>query len=322
MQLLDIPNRKWSQEILEKMDLDESLLGKVYESSDITGHLLPEVAEELGLSTDVAVVGGASDNAAASIGVGVVEPGKALTTIGTSGTVFACMDSPAADKNGRVYTFCMAAPDTWHFMGSVNSAGNSLKWYRNNFYPDDTEYEEINVDAVASAPGANNLIYLPYLTGEGAPHFNLDCRAGFIGLSWNHEKKDMTRAVMEGVTYALRDILTAIRESGEEPNIVHMCGGGSKSPFWRQLLADIYNIPVALPDMNSENAAALGAAILAMVGTGEYENLQEACDAVIKMRDDQYEPNEELVETYDKAYQAFDNLYPQLVDNFVEILKI
>jgi xylulokinase len=245
-----------------------------------------------------------------------------MTTIGTSGTVFAYADEPMMDQKARVYTFCMAVPGAWHFMGSVNSAGNSLKWYRNTFYPGDAEYEQINKDAIASAPGANNLIYMPYLTGEQSPHFDLKCRAGFVGLSATHTKGDITRAVMEGITYAMRDVLEAIRESGIEPDVMRLCGGGSKSPFWRQLCADIYGMKVVLPDMNSANATALGGAILAMVATGLYPSVQAACDKIIVMRDESFDPNPDLRTKYDATYAAFDKLYPQLKDNFAEILSL
>lgn len=322
MQLLDVRNRCWSPELLDAMDIKESMLGKMYESPDVTGTLTKEVANLLGLTEKTVVVGGAGDNAAGAVGTGVVAPGRAMTTIGTSGTVFAYADKPMMDKKARVYTFCMAVPGAWHFMGSVNSAGNSLKWYRNLFYTDDKEYDQINKDALKSKPGANNLIYMPYLTGEQSPHFDLKCRAGFVGLSATHTKADITRAVMEGITYALRDVLTAIRESGIEPEVMRMCGGGSKSPFWRQLMADIYNMTVVLPDMNSENAAALGAGILAMVGSGLYPTVADACDKIIVMRKDRYEPNPEFREIYDKTYAAYDKLYPQLKDNFAEILSL
>ncbi len=342
MQLLDVRKRQWSPFLMDALGVKESQLAKVYESPEVTGTLTKDVADLLGLSEKTVVVGGASDNAAGAVGTGVVATGRAMTTIGTSGTVFAYSDEPMMDEKARVYTFCMAVPNAWHFMGSVNSAGNSLKWYRNLFYTDDTEYEQINKDAMASAPGANNLIYMPYLTGEQSPHFDLQCRAGFVGyltgeqsphfdlqcragfvgLSATHTKGDLTRAVMEGITYAQRDVLTAIRESGIEPAVMRMCGGGSKSRFWRQLMADIYNMPVVLPDMNSENAAALGAGILAAVGTGMYSSVQEACDKIIKMREEQYTPNPDYRDKYDKTYAAFDKLYPQLKDNFAEILSL
>ncbi len=322
-QILDVPNRCWSDEILAAMDIKESVMGKVYESQEITGYLLPEVAEAMGLTTKTAVVGGASDNASAGVGTGIVAPGRAMTTIGTSGTVFAFSEKPVIDQNQTVYTFCMPVPGAWHFMGSVNSCGASLKWWRNNFYPQDLEYEEINKDAISSSPGANRLIYLPYLNGEQSPHFNLTCRGSFVGLAAIHTKADMTRAVMEGATYALRDIMTGIRNTGIEPDNVRMCGGGSKSPFWRQLMADIYGLPVLLPDMkNSENSAALGAAILAATGCGAYPSVVDACDKIIKMRDEVYTPDPEKVAFYNKVYKEFDDLYPQLKDNFRSILAL
>lgn len=321
-QLLDVHKRKWSSELLAAMEIKSSMVGEIYESTDVTGTLTEEAAGLLGLTTKTIVVGGAGDNAAGAVGTGVVATGRAMTTIGTSGTVFAYADEPMMDEKARVYTFCMAVPGAWHFMGSVNSAGNSLKWWRNQFYPDDKEYEKINKDVVKSAAGANNLIYLPYLTGEQSPHFDLKCRAGFVGLSATHTKADLTRAVMEGITYAMRDVLTAIRESGIEPDVMRLCGGGSKSPFWCQLCADIYNMKVVLPDMNSANATALGGAILAAVGAGLYPTVKDACDHIIAMRDESFDPNPELRDIYDKTYAAYDKLYPQLKDNFAEILSL
>lgn len=321
-QLLDIPNRKWATEILEKMDLTEEMLGKVYESQEITGYLTEEVAEALGLTTECAVVGGASDNAAAAVGTGIVKPGRAMTTIGTSGTVFAYSEKPILDPHQSVYTFCMPIPGAWHYMGSVNSAGGSLKWWRNNFYPEDKEYVQINKDVSTSDIGANRLVYLPYLNGEQSPHFNLTCRGSFVGLAAIHTKADMTRAVIEGATYALRDIMSGIQNIGVDIDHVHMCGGGSKSPFWRQLLSDIYRLPVSLPDMNSENSAALGVAILAAVGCGAYASVEEACDRIIKMRTEVYMPDEYKADKYDKVYTEFRALYPKLKDNFKSILEL
>lgn len=321
-QLLDVPNRRWSKEIIDLMGLTEDMLGKVYESHEITGYLLPNVADDMKLTVNVAVVGGAADNPAAGIGTGIVRPGRGMTTIGTSGTVFAYSETPALDVNKSVYTHCLPIPGAWYYMGSVNSCGASLKWWRNNFYPEDTEYFAINRDVAESKPGANRLIYLPYLNGEQSPHFNLNLRGSFVGLAAIHTKADMTRAVMEGATYALRDIMTGIRNTGVEVEQVVMCGGGSKSPFWRQLLADIYGLPVILPDMNSENSAALGVAILAAVGCGAYSNVVEACDNIIKYRDEVYEPDQERVEIYNKVYKEFRALYPQLKDNFKSILEL
>jgi len=321
-QLMDVPGRKWSDDLLCAMDLPQSLLGRMYESHEVTGYLRAEAARDMGLGTHVAVVGGAGDNAAAGVGTGIVKPGRAMTTIGTSGTVFAFCEEPVVDPNRSVYTFCMPVPGAWHFMGSVNSAGASLKWWRNNFYPQDSDYEEIDRDAVSSVPGANRLIYLPYLNGEQSPHFNLNCRGSFVGLAAIHTRADMTRAVMEGVTFALRDIMTCIRNAGVYAESVMMCGGGSRSPFWRQLLCDVYRLPVCLPDMNSGNSAALGAAILAAVGCGEYQDVPSACDAILRVREEVYTPDPQRADLYDRVYREFDALYPRLKDSFESILKL
>ncbi|MCH4054115.1 MAG: xylulokinase [Atopobiaceae bacterium] len=321
-QLLDVPARRWADDVLDAMGVSRDMLCRVFESQEPTGSLTPEAAEALGLTTGCVVVAGTSDNAAAAVGVGVVEPGLAMTTIGTSGTVFAFSERPMPDPNKSVYTFCMPVPGAWHHMGSVNSAGASLRWWRDSFYPGDAEYEAINADAASSEPGARRLVYLPYLNGEQSPHFDLDCRGAFVGLAQIHTRADMTRAVMEGVTYALRDVLTGIRGCGVEPQEMRMCGGGSKSPLWRQLMADVYGIPVTVPEGSSENAGALGAAILAMVGTGAYASVPEACRAIVRMSPAAYEPDAKNITFYNKVYAEFDKLYPRLKESFRGILAL
>ena len=321
-QLLDIPNRRWAPELLSRMEISEELLGPVCESWEIAGSVLPSAAREMGITDACAVAGGAGDNAAAGVGTGIVRPGLSMTTIGTSGTVFAFSEKPVADPSRSVYTFCMPVPDAWHFMGSVNSCGGALKWWRGTAYPEEQDYRKIDEDAASSLPGANRLLFLPYLNGEQSPHFDLNCRGAFIGLAAIHTKADMTRAVLEGATFALRDILNGIRGCGVSPQSVRMCGGGSKSVFWRQLLSDIYGLPVTLPDMNSENSAALGAAILAMTGTGEYPGVPEACDQIIRLREEVYKPDPETAAAYDRVYRVFDSLYPKLRHSFEEILNL
>lgn len=321
-QLLDIPNRRWAPELMRRMDLSEDLFGPVLESQEIAGYVLPSAAREMGITSECAVAAGASDNAAAGVGTGIVRAGLSMTTIGTSGTVFAFSEQPAADPSRSVYTFCMPIPNAWHFMGSVNSCGGALKWWRSTAYPQEQDYRKIDEDAASSLPGANRLLFLPYLNGEQSPHFDLNCRGAFIGLAAIHTKADMTRAVLEGATFALRDILNGIRGCGVSPQSVRMCGGGSRSVFWRQLLSDIYNLPVVMPDQNSENSAALGAAILAMTGTGEYPAVPEACDRILRLRDEVYTPNAENAAVYDKVWRVFDSLYPKLRDSFEAILNL
>lgn len=321
-QLLDVAKREWSKELHEAMDLRVGIMGKVYESQEITGYLLPAVADAMGLTVNCAVVGGAADNPAAAIGTGIVNQGEAMTTIGTSGTVVAYSDKPHLDENESVYTHCLPIPDAWYFMGSVNSCGASLRWWRDTFYPDDIEYHRINQEAILSKPGSNNLIYLPYLNGEQSPHFNLNLRGSFVGLSAIHTRGDMTRAVMEGATFALNDILQSIRDTGVEPEHVVFAGGGSKGSFWRQLMADIYDLPVHLPIINSANAGALGVAILAMVGTGAYDSVREAVDEIITYRNKVYYPFPDAVETYKDYHKEFRALYPKLKDNFKSIIEL
>ena len=253
MQLLNIAERNWSDEVIERLGLDKSMLGKVYESCEITGRLTKQMAELTGLCEGTPVVGGAGDNAAAAVGTGVVEDGKAFTTIGTSGVVFAHTSSMMYDKLGRVHTCCAAVPGCWHVMGVTQGAGLSLKWFRDNFCNAEKETAKLmNVDTyylidkeTDTVPiGANRLLYLPYLMGERTPHLDPDARGVFFGLSAMHTKKDMLRAVMEGVSYSLRDCVEVFKQMNVSVSDMMACGGGGSSPIWRQMLADLYACPV------------------------------------------------------------------------------
>ncbi len=325
MQLLDVPNRCWSKEVLEKLDIEESLLAKVYESPEVTGSITEEAAKLTGLKAGTPVVGGAGDNAAAAVGTGVVRDGKAFTTIGTSGVVFAHTDHISIDPKGRVHTFCCAVPGAWHVMGVTQGAGLSLKWFRDNFCAEEKRTAEgmgvdpyflMDREAERSPIGCNKLLYLPYLMGERTPHLDPDCRGVFFGLSAIHTKYDMLRAVMEGVTYSQRDSVEILRGMGVELQEMLACGGGGSSPLWRQMLADVYNCPVKT--VKSKEGPALGAAILAGVGAGLYPSVQEACDAMIQTNEPQ-EPISENVPRYDAFYQVYRSLYPALKENFKQL---
>ena len=328
MQLLDIPNRKWSGYVLDKLGIDINLLGKVYESPEITGIVTKEAAGLCGLCEGIPVVGGAGDQAASAIGNGIVKEGVISATIGTSGVVFAHLDNIAIDKKGRVHTFCHAVPGAWHVMGVTQSAGLSYKWFRDNFMTSEkftADQLETNpnviIDKIAgsSPAGANGLIYLPYLMGERTPHLDADCRGVFFGLSGMHEKKDLLRAVMEGVVFSMNDCLGIIREMGTSPNFVYAAGGGANSPLWRQMMADIMNIEIAVN--NSTESGALGVAILAGVGSGIYKDVVSACDSIIKRQDSQLcqEKNKNL---YEEMYKIYVNLYKSLKKDFTELAKI
>ena len=322
MQLLDVPNRCWSDEVLEKLEIDKSLLAKVYESPEVTGYITPEAAALTGLKEGTPVVGGAGDNAAAAVGTGVVEDGKAFVTIGTSGVVFAHTSDISIDPKGRVHTFCCAVPGCWHVMGVTQGAGLSLKWYRDNFCTAEMEtargmgkdpYFLMDQQAARVPIGCNKLLYLPYLMGERTPHLDPDCRGVFFGLSAIHTKYDMLRAVMEGVTYSQRDSVEILREMGVELHEMLACGGGGSSPLWRQMLADIFNCEVKT--VVSKEGPALGVAILAGVGAGIYKSVEEGCRAVIRTNPPQA-PVAENVPEYEKFYQIYRGLYPALKDSY------
>lgn len=322
MQLLDVPHRQWSSEILDKLGIDISMLGRVYESQEVTGQITPKVAALTGLKAGTPVVGGAGDQAAGAVGNGIVKPGIISSTIGTSGVVFAYTDKVSIDPKGRVHTFCHAVPNTWHVMGVTQGAGLSLQWFRNQFCQEEVAtanlldadvYQLTDKGAALSPVGANGLIYLPYLMGERTPHLDPDCRGVFFGLSAKHTKRDMIRAIMEGVAFSLRDCLSIIQEMGIPVQEVRASGGGGKSPLWRQIQADVFGTP--LYTVNSSEGPALGVALLAGVGAGVYKSVPEACEATVKVVTHQayQQENHERYQGYYKLYTA---LYDSLKNDF------
>ena len=328
MQLLDVPNRCWSDEILDTLEIDKSLLGRVYESCEVTGTLTKKAAELTGLNEGTIVVGGAGDNAAAAVGTGVVEDGKAFTTIGTSGVVFAHTSNISIDALGRVHTCCAAVPNTWHVMGVTQGAGLSLKWFRDNFCQSEKdvaklmgvdEYYLMDKEAETVEVGSNRLLYLPYLMGERTPHLDPNARGVFFGLSAMHTKKDMLRAVMEGVSYSLRDCVEVFREMKINISDMMAYGGGGSSPLWRSMLADLYDCPVKT--LESKEGPALGVALLASVGAGIYSTVPEACKAVIKVNKTQ-QPDAERVPKYEEYYQLYREIYPVLKDKFEKLSRL
>lgn len=322
MQLLDIGARAWSDEVLEKLGIDKKLLGKVYESPEITGYITEEAAALTGLKKGTIVVGGAGDNAAAAIGTGTVNDGDAFTTIGTSGVVFAHTKEMSIDPKGRVHTFCCAVPGEWHVMGVTQGAGLSLKWFRDNFCADiianakangENPYKAMDDMADEAGISARKLLFLPYLMGERTPHLDPNARGAFFGLSAIHDRGDMIRAIMEGVSYSLKDCLTVLEEMGVRPEHMLACGGGGTSALWRQMLADIYGMNVSTVD--SKEAPALGVAILAMVGAGIYASVPEACEKILRLNTTTA-PTPENSERYEKVYALYRALYPHLKTDY------
>lgn len=328
MQLLDVPNRCWSEEVCSKLGIDMAMLPKVYESPDITGRITADIAAKTGLKEGTVVVGGAGDNAAAAVGTGVVTDGKAFTTIGTSGVVFAHTSGISIDPKGRVHTFCCAVPGCWHVMGVTQAAGLSLKWFRDNFCHEEIEtaklmgvdtYELMTAEADTVPIGSDRLLYMPYLMGERTPHLDPNARGMFFGLSAMHTKKHMLRAVMEGVSYSLRDCVEICREMGINVSDMMACGGGGSSPMWRQMLADLYGCPVKT--VASKEGPALGVAILAMVGAGIYSSVPEACAQIITA-DKVQEPVAENIPQYEKYYQLYTQIYPAAKENCAKLAQL
>lgn len=328
MQLLDVPNRKWSDQVLDALQIEKSLLGKVYESPEITGKVTKAASDLTGLAEGTAVVGGAGDNAAAAVGTGTVQDGRAFTTIGTSGVVFAHTSKLSIDPKGRVHTFCCAVPGAWHVMGVTQGAGLSLKWFRDNFCHEEMivsagmkkdPYFLMDKQAEGIPIGSDRLLYLPYLMGERTPHLDPNCRGVFFGLSAMHTRQHLLRAVMEGVTFSQRDSVEVLREMGVSINEMLACGGGGSSPLWRQMLADVYGCPVKT--VVSKEGPALGVAILAGAGTGVYSSVQDGCAAVIKTNPPQNPISQNSAE-YEKFYNIYRALYPALKNNFSELAKL
>ncbi len=328
MNLLDVPKRQWSDEILDKLNIDKAMMPKMYESCEVTGGVSAAIAAKVGLKPGTPVVGGAGDNAAAAVGTGVVETGKAFTTIGTSGVIFAHSDNVTIDPGGRVHTFCHAVPGKWTVMSCTLAAGLSLKWFRDQLCVSEMEtargmgqdpYVLMNEQIDRLPIGANKLLYLPYLMGERSPLLDADARGVFFGLSAIHTKYDMMRAVMEGVSYSLRNCLDVFRDMGVDFSEMMATGGGGSSAVWRQMLADIYNCEVATA--KSKEGPALGVAILAGVGAGLYASVPEGCSAVVQKNAVQQPIDGHLAE-YEKYYKLYLELYENLKGSYKTLAKI
>lgn len=328
MQFMDIPGRKWSDEVLSKLGIDKNMLGKLYESQDITGKVNTHASQLTGLKVGTIVVGGAGDQAAGAIGNGIVRPGVVSSTIGTSGVAFAFSDKVTIDPLGRVHTFCHAVPNTWHIMGVTQAAGLSLKWFRDNFCIEEKRTAELmrtdpyilmDKEAEKVDAGCNGLIYLPYLMGERTPHLDPNAKGVFFGLSAKHEKQDMIRSVMEGIVYSLKDCMEIIKEMGVDIKEVRASGGGGKSPLWRQMQADVFGTEITT--INSDEGPALGVALLAGVGAGVYSDINQACDAIINVKTRQA-ADMARNQKYSKYYNVYKNLYSSLKNSFEEISSI
>jgi xylulokinase len=306
--LLDVPNRRWSEELMQALGLPMDWLPEVYESPEVSARISRDGAEATGLAEGTPVVGGGGDQAAGAVGNGIVEPGIVSSTIGTSGVVFAYAEEPFTDPELRTHTFCHAVPGKWHVMGVVLSAGGSLRWLRDALGY--TGYEQINKEAAEAPAGCEGLIFLPYLTGERTPYPDPYARGVFFGLSLRHDKRHMIRAVMEGAAYAHRDSFEILDAMGVPISHVRISGGGARSPLWRQIMADVTGREHVT--INVDEGPAYGVALLAGVGTGIYPDVPSACHTAIRV-EQRILPDEKRHAMYTEFYkQVYRPLYPAL----------
>ncbi len=302
--LLGIQSRDWSREILDALEIPHEWMPRVYEGPENTGALRENVAEELGLPPNIAVAAGGGDNAAAAVGTGIVGPGLVNASVGTSGVLFAHAEEFTPDPSGRLHAFCHAVPGAYHLMGVTLSAGGSLSWWRETLGGD---FDELVEEASDVPPGSEGLVFLPYLSGERTPHLDPRARGAFFGLTVRHGVANMTRAVMEGVIFSLRDSLEIMRDLGVPIDDVRATGGGARSDLWRQLQADIYGTPIRRTV--ADEGPAYGAALLAGVASGTYANIDEAT-SVVELRQEITEPEPEISKVYEEYYEVYRSLYP------------
>jgi xylulokinase len=311
--LLDVAHRRWSKEMLNLAQIDASILPALYESPDICGRISAAGAASTGLQAGTPVVAGAGDQAAGSVGIGVVAPGAVSATIGTSGVVLAATDSPALDPGGRLHTFCHALPGRWLVMGVTQAAGLSLRWFRDQFGRSENgqreSYEKLTAEAAKISPGCEGLLWAPYLMGERTPHLDATARGVLVGLTASHTRAHVIRAILEGVAFSLRDTFTIFQEIKVPVKTIRLGGGGARSPLWRQIQADVYGNSVET--VAAEEGAAYGAAILAGVGAKAWSSVDAACAAVVRVSGSTGPDAQDSV-VMEKAYAKYRRIYPAM----------
>ena len=310
--LFDLASRDWSTEIVDELGIQRHWLPQTYEGPMVTGTITEAAASATGLRAGTPVIAGGGDQAAAAVGVGSVVPGVSSVSLGTSGVMFTTTEGPTIEPEGRLHAFCHAMPDRWHLMGVMLSAAGSLRWYRDALAPGVT-FEELVEEAAQAPPGSDGLLFLPYLTGERTPYPDPLARGAFVGLTVHHGRAHLTRAVLEGVAFGLRDSLELMLATGlPHPTEIRATGGGIRSALWRQILADV--LGAAIVTTTGAEGAAQGAATLAAVGAGWFETVQDACRALV--RTGETTPPSEAAGLYSRAYARYRELYPALAATF------
>src|SRR5512141_609219 len=314
--LFDLKSRDWSDEVLAALEIPPTWMPKTFEGPECTGFITDEAASLTGLKAGIPVMAGGGDQAAQAVGVGAVEPGIVGLTVGTSGVVFATTPSALIEPEGRLHAFCHAVPGMWHFMGVMLSAAGSLQWYRDTLAPS-VSFDDLLKEAESLPAGCEGLQFLPYLSGERTPHPDPLARGAFIGLTLRHGRGHMTRAVLEGVSFGLKDSFTLIQNAGlGEIRQVRASGGGTKGALWRQILASV--LEAELVTVNTTEGAAYGAALLAGVGAGAWADVASACKACIRITGST-QPEASEVSAYRKMYPIYQELYPALKPSFGKI---
>ena len=313
MLLFDVKNKRWSKEMIDICGIDEVQLPQIFESYDVVGNLRKDIAKELGLLDSVKIIAGAGDNAAAAVGTGTVGEGKCNLSIGTSGTIFITSEKFNVDKNNALHSFAHA-DGRYHLMGCMLSAASCNKWWIENILKSNSYEKE--AEGIESL-GKNKVFFLPYLMGERSPHNNPDARGCFIGMSMDTSRFDMSQAVLEGVAFGLKDSFEVAKSVGIKIDKTKICGGGAKSKLWVNIISNVFNIIVER--VESEEGPALGAAMLAAVGCGEFKNVEEAASKVVKVID-RVNPNPEIVKRYEEAYKKFIKIYPCVKGLYGELI--
>ena len=313
MLLFDVKNRTWSKKLCEICGVQESQLARIFESYEVIGTVKPEIADELGIGHEVKVIAGAGDNAAAAIGTGTIHDGDCNISLGTSGTIFIAADQYSVDDKNALHSFAHAT-GRYHLMGCMLSAASCNKWWVEDILQaQDYAAEQKDIQEL----GKNEIYFLPYLMGERSPHNDPDARGVFMGMSMDTSRSDMTQAILEGVAFALRDSFEVAKQAGIPITRTKICGGGAKSPLWRKIIANVLNLPV--DSIESEEGPALGAAMLAAVGCGTFESVEQAADRIVKVVGTT-EPDAETAARYEDRYQRFVKLYPAMKDVY-QMLK-
>ncbi len=309
MLLLDVKNRTWSKEMLDYLGIEEAMLPKLYESYEVCGNVTPSVLEELGLEGEIVVAAGAGDQAAGAVGTGTVVEGIVSVTLGTSGVVFAAHEEYAHDQENRLHAFCHAN-GKYHSMGVMLSAASCLKWWVDTVQKG-MNFEDLLEEAATIESEDKNLVFLPYLMGERTPYADPDAKGAFVGMTMLTNRGHMTKAVLEGVSYGLKDSMEILKDIDVPIKEVRVIGGGAKSPLWKQILADMF--AVEIQEINTNQGGALGAAILGAVGAGHFKDVAQGCEAMIKVTNT-VKPNPEKKAYYDEKYQRFTKLYEAIKD--------